>query len=122
MIRGVRGATTVAQDTETEVLAAVEKLMIEMINANQIDPEMVASVLISVTDDIQSVFPAKALRSMDGWRYVPVTCMAEIPVENSLKLCIRVMLHLNTTKSQEEIQHIYQAGAKVLRPDLTKEN
>lgn len=120
MIRGVRGATTIAQDTEVEVLEAVEKLMIEMIDANQIDPEMVASVLISVTDDIRSVFPAKALRSMDGWKYVPVTCMAEIPVENSLQLCIRVMLHLNTTKSQEEIQHIYQAGAKVLRPDLTK--
>lgn len=120
MIRGVRGATTVEQDTETEVVAAVENLMNEMIAANEIDPEMVASVFVSATDDICSVFPAKALRSMDGWRYVPVTCMAEIPVENSLKLCIRVMLHLNTTKSQAEIQHIYQAGAKVLRPDLAE--
>ncbi len=120
MIRGIRGATTVEKDIESEVVNAVEKLMIEMIAANQIDPEMVASVFVSATDDIRSVFPAKALRSMDGWKYVPVTCMAEIPVENSLKQCIRVMLHLNTTKSQEEIQHIYQAGAKVLRPDLTK--
>ena len=120
MIRGIRGATTVEHDTELEVVKAVESLMIEMIAANQIDPEMVASVFVSATSDIRSVFPAKALRSMDGWKYVPVTCMAEIPVENSLKQCIRVMLHLNTTKSQEEIQHIYQAGAKVLRPDLTK--
>ena len=120
MIRGVRGATTVEQDTETEVVVAVENLMTEMIAANEIDPAMVASVFVSATDDIRSVFPAKALRSMDGWRYVPVTCMAEIPVENSLKLCIRVMLHLNTTKSQAEIQHIYQAGAKVLRPDLAE--
>lgn len=120
MIRGVRGATTVIHDTETEVLAAVEELMSEMIAANQIDPDMVASVFISTTEDIQSVFPAKALRSIDGWKYVPVTCMAEIPVENSLKLCIRIMLHLNTTKSQQEIKHIYQAGAKVLRPDLVK--
>lgn len=120
MIRGVRGATTVEQDSETEVLAAVKELMSEMIAANQIDPEMVASVFISATDDIQSVFPAKALRSIDGWKYVPVTCMAEIPVEKSLKFCIRVMLHLNTEKSQAEIHHIYQAGAKVLRPDLVK--
>lgn len=120
MIRGIRGATTVERDTESEVVAAVENLMNEMIAANEIDPEKVASVFVSATDDIRSIFPAKALRSMAGWQYVPVTCMAEIPVENSLKLCIRVMLHLNTTKSQEEIQHIYQAGAKVLRPDLTK--
>lgn len=121
MIRGVRGATTVEQDTEADVVVAVEKLMAEMIVANQIEPEMVASVFVSATDDICSVFPAKALRSMNGWKYVPVTCMAEISVENALKLCIRVMLHLNTTKSQAEIQHIYQAGAKVLRPDLMNE-
>jgi chorismate mutase len=119
VIRGVRGATTVEHDTEAEIVAAVEELMAEMIAANEIEPEMVASVFVSATDDIRSIFPAKALRSMDGWKYVPVTCMAEISVENALKKCIRVLLHLNTTKSQAEIQHIYQAGAKILRPDLT---
>lgn len=121
VIRGIRGATTVEHDTETEVLAAVDELMTEMIAANNIEPDDVASVFFSATDDIRSVFPAKGLRNREGWRYVPVTCMAEIPVEYSLKLCIRVMLHVNTQKTQKEIQHIYQAGATVLRPDLAEQ-
>ncbi|MDO7488281.1 chorismate mutase [Peribacillus sp. NPDC096622] len=121
MIRGIRGATTVERDTEMEVISAVEKLMGEIIQVNEIDPDMVASVFFSATEEIRSVFPAKALRKFEGWTYVPVTCMKEIPVSNSLPFCIRVMIHLNTTKSQKEIQHVYQAGATVLRPDLTKQ-
>ncbi|MCM3167559.1 chorismate mutase [Peribacillus frigoritolerans] len=120
MIRGIRGATTVERDTEMEVISAVEKLMAEIIQVNEIDPDMVASVFFSATEEIRSVFPAKALRKFEGWTYVPVTCMKEIPVNNSLPFCIRVMIHVNTTKSQKEIQHVYQAGATVLRPDLTK--
>ncbi|MGE7184744.1 chorismate mutase [Peribacillus sp. NPDC006672] len=118
MIRGIRGATTVEKDSEMEVIAAVEKLMAEIIQVNEIDPDMVASVFFSATDEIRSVFPAKALRKFEGWTYVPVTCMKEIPVSNSLQFCIRVMIHVNTAKSQKEIQHVYQAGATVLRPDL----
>ncbi|MGE7759457.1 chorismate mutase [Peribacillus sp. NPDC097895] len=120
MIRGIRGATTIVNDTETEVIDAVEKLMAEIIHLNKIDPDMVASVFFSATDEIRSVFPAKALRKFDGWTYVPVTCMKEIPVSNSLPFCIRVMIHVNTTISQKEIQHVYQGGAIALRPDLTK--
>lgn len=121
MIRGIRGATTVESDTEMEVISAVEKLMAEIIQVNEVDPDMVASVFFSATEEIRSVFPAKALRKFEGWTYVPVTCMKEIPVSNSLPFCIRVMIHVNTTKSQKEIQHVYQAGAAVLRPDLTKQ-
>ncbi|MEF2095737.1 chorismate mutase [Bacillus sp. CFBP9009] len=121
MIRGIRGATTVERDKEMEVISAAEKLMAEIIQVNEIDPEMVASVFFSATEEIRSVFPAKALRKFEGWTYVPVTCMKEIPVSNSLPFCIRVMIHVNTTKSQKEIQHVYQAGATVLRPDLTKQ-
>ncbi|PEO45334.1 chorismate mutase [Bacillus sp. AFS026049] len=121
MIRGIRGATTVESDTEMEVVSAVEKLMAEIIQVNEVDPDMVASVFFSATEEIRSVFPAKALRKFEGWTYVPVTCMKEIPVSNSLPFCIRVMIHVNTTKSQKEIQHVYQAGATVLRPDLTKQ-
>jgi chorismate mutase len=120
VIRGIRGATTVESDTEMEVISAVEKLMAEIIQVNEVDPDMVASVFFSATEEIRSVFPAKALRKFEGWTYVPVTCMKEIPVSNSLPFCIRVMIHVNTTKSQKEIQHVYQAGATVLRPDLTK--
>lgn len=118
MIRGVRGATTVSVNTEAEIIAETEALLAKVIEANRIQPESVASVLISTTEDIDAVFPAKALRKFAGWTYVPVMCMREIPVPGSLKMCIRVMIHVNTNASQQEIIHVYLRDAVLLRPDL----
>ena len=118
MIRGVRGATTINENKEIEIVEATEILLRKMIEENSIDAEMVASVFISVTEDITAVFPAKALRLIDGWKYVPVMCMREIPVDSSLEKCIRVMMHVNTNISQQDINHIYLGDAIKLRPDL----
>ncbi|MDG5470643.1 chorismate mutase [Jeotgalibacillus sp. ET6] len=122
MIRGIRGATTITADQEGYVLAASQKLLEEMIEKNKVDPETVASVFISVTPDISSAFPAKAIRQFENWRHVPVMCMQEIPVKDALPFCVRVMMHVNTAKPQKEIHHIYQENAVKLRPDLTMNN
>ncbi|MEY2192273.1 chorismate mutase [Neobacillus sp. BF23-41] len=119
MIRGMRGAITVNQNTEEAIITATEELLEKIIEENHIQPELVASVFISTTKDINAVFPAKALRKFEGWTYVPVMCMQEMPVPDSLKMCVRIMMHVNTTQSQEEINHVYLKGAKVLRPDLS---
>lgn len=118
MIRGIRGAITVEEDKESVIISATENVIREMIEENKIEPSNVASVFISVTNDIKSVFPARALRSIEGWKYVPVMCMKEIEVTSSLPMCIRVMMHVNTEMDQEKIQHVYMEGAAVLRPDL----
>nr|WP_249365492.1 chorismate mutase [Cytobacillus citreus] len=118
VIRGVRGATTVNDDNEIEIVQATEILLRKMIEENEIEAELVASVFISVTEDITAVFPAKAMRLIEGWKYVPVMCMREIPVASSLPKCIRVMIHVNTNIPQKEISHIYLGGAISLRPDL----
>ena len=118
MLRGVRGATTVAADTREEVLRAVSELLEKMREANMFAITDIASVLFSVTGDIKSVFPAVAARSI-GWGKVPLLCFQEIEVPDSLKLCIRVLIHINTHKSQDEIRHIYLKGARSLRPDLS---
>jgi chorismate mutase len=121
VIRGVRGATTVENNDGIEIVDATEKLLEEIISVNEISPEYVASIFISVTEDITADFPAKAVRRFEGWSHVPVMCMREIPVPSALKLCIRIMIHLNTTKLQKEIQHVYLGGATILRPDLLKQ-
>lgn len=118
MIRGVRGAITVAENNEEQIIQNTERLLREMIRKNDIDPDQVASVFISATNDLNACFPAKALRKIDGWTYVPVTCMQEMAVEGSLEKCVRVMMHINTTRSQKEIRHVYMEKAKNLRPDL----
>jgi chorismate mutase len=118
MIRGVRGAITVNENDEQEIIFATERLLNEAVTSNDIAPDNVASIFISATDDVDAAFPARALREMDGWTYVPVMCMQELAVPGSLQKCIRIMIHLNTEKTQEEIKHIYLEGAAGLRPDL----
>jgi chorismate mutase len=118
LIRGVRGAITVNQNTEEAIVTATEQLVTKLIEGNNIQPDLVASVFISTTEDINAVFPARALRKFEGWTYVPVMCMQEMPVPNSLKMCVRIMMHVNTSQSQEEIIHVYLNGAEILRPDL----
>lgn len=120
MIRGIRGAVTVEEDTPEEVLAATRELVEEIVQANGIEPEKVASVLISTTPDVTSAFPAKAVRTLQGWAFVPIMCTHEMNVPGALPRCIRVMLHVNTEVAQHEIQHIFLKEAVQLRPDLAE--
>ncbi|HEX6963397.1 MAG TPA: chorismate mutase [Lacipirellula sp.] len=117
--RGVRGATTIAANTREEILTGTRQLLALMIRANGIEPQDVASVLFSTTTDIDAEFPALAARQL-GWLDVPLLCSHEMAVPGSLPMCIRVMIHWNTSKPQNEIEHIYVRDAKRLRPDLSK--
>lgn len=121
MIRGFRGATTVTKNEELEILQETEKLLLEMIEKNDIEANNISHVFFSVTDDINAVFPAKVSRQIEGWKHVPVMCMKEIDVPNSLEKCIRVMLVAKTKLSQQAVEHIYLNEAIKLRPDLVDE-
>ncbi|WP_017472196.1 chorismate mutase [Amphibacillus jilinensis] len=120
MIRGVRGATTVSSNNESEIISHTRELTQAMIKENNISADDVASVFVSVTQDLNAAFPAKPIRELSGWEYVPVMCMQEIDVPNGLPYCIRIMMTINTSLKQEEIIHVYQHQAKKLRPDLLK--
>ena len=52
-----------------------------------------------------------------GWLDVPLLCAYEISVPNGLPQCIRILLHWNTSKPQQEIVHVYLHEAATLRPD-----
>lgn len=119
-VRGIRGATTVENNEENEILAATSELLDQIIAENSIIPEEIASVFVTVTTDLTATFPAKAIRAMSGWELVPLMCSLEVPVEGSLPLCIRLMVMVNTEKKQDEIVHVYLKEAMRLRPDLSK--
>jgi chorismate mutase len=118
--RGIRGATTVEHNDEQEILAATSELLQAIIEANEFKPDEIGAVFITVTHDITATFPARAIRQMNGWDLVPLMCSLEIPVENSLTKCIRLMVMVNTTKGQDEMNHIYLKAAQSLRPDIVK--
>lgn len=117
--RGVRGATTVSENTRDEILLATRQMLALIIRRNGIEAEDVASATFTVTRDLDAEFPALAARQL-GWLEVPLLCGYEIEVPGSLPLCIRVMLHWNTDKPQKEIHHVYIHEAVRLRPDLSK--
>lgn len=118
-VRGIRGASTVKNNDESEILQVTSELLNEIIIENKVNPEDICSVFITVTQDLDATFPARAIRRMSGWELVPLMCSTEIPVQNSLPKCVRLMVLINTEKKQDEIIHVYLNEAKHLRPDLS---
>lgn len=116
--RGIRGATTVEFNEEREILDETVVLMREIVERNEVNPEDICSVWITLTQDLDAAFPAKAIRQLEGWELVPLMCSVEVPVKGSLPRCIRLMVQVNTEKSQSDIKHVYMNEAKKLRPDL----
>ena len=120
MIRGLRGAITIESDKQELVWEETARLVREVVAANNVNVDDIASILISTTPDITSAFPARAVRLMEGWQYVPVMCMHEMDVPNALPLCIRVLIHANVEVAQKDVQHLYLNDAVKLRPDLAQ--
>jgi chorismate mutase len=118
--RGIRGATTANQNDREEILAATRELLQLMVSLNDLIVEDIASIIFTVTEDLDAVFPALAARQL-GWNEIALMCMREIPVPNSLGKCIRVLLHVNTSRSASEIQHVYLRDAISLRPAFALE-
>src|SRR5579859_6117199 len=116
--RGIRGATTVENNDRKSILAATTELLQLLIERNDLHPDDVASAIFTMTEDLNAEFPAVAARDL-GWNEVALICMREIPVPGSLGKCIRVLLHVNTTRSAAEIQHVYLKEAVSLRPTLS---
>ena len=115
--RGVRGATTVEADRPEEILAATKALLETMIETNGIEQADVASIIFTTSPDLVSEYPALGARQM-GWTAAPLLCTHEMAVPHGLEKCIRILLHWNTNKGIDEIEHIYLNRAVRLRPDI----
>jgi chorismate mutase len=116
---GVRGAVTVDANTEQAILDATFEVLERIVHLNDIEVDDIAGIFFTVTPDLTAAFPAEAARRFPGWSQVPRMCACEIPVPNALPRCVRVLMFVNTTKTLDEIQHVYLRGAERLRPDLT---
>ena len=116
-VRALRGATTVDVDEAEHVHERVIELLREMFERNDIDHDDVISVVFTATDDLRSTFPAEAARKF-GLGDVPLLCARELDIVGGATQCIRVLMHLTTTRSRTELRHVYLEGAKGLRDDL----
>lgn len=122
LCRGIRGATTVESNSREAILDASRELLGEIVRRNAIRKEDVASAYFTTTPDLNAEFPAVTARDDFGWTNVALMCGHEMMVPGSLAMCLRILLHVNTDRGQEEICHVYLRGAAVLRPDLAATN
>ncbi len=112
--RGVRGATFIDEDTPEAILAGTRELLAAIVAANDIATEDIASAFFTSTVDLRSVFPARAAREL-GWTDVPLLGACEVDKDGAPPRCIRVLLHWNTTRRQDEVVHVYLRGSDSMR-------
>jgi chorismate mutase len=117
-IRGIRGAITVPENTPDAIFAGTQLLVNAIVAQNQFEVDDVASVVLTMTEDLNAIFPAKAVRAITGWKYVPLMCARELAVPGAMERCIRVLLHVNTEQAQASVNHVYLGEAVKLRPDM----
>jgi len=116
-VRALRGATTVDADTPDQINERVTQLLESMLERNDVGKDDLISILFTATDDIHSVFPATAARTV-GFGDVPLICARELDIVGGTPMCVRVMMHITTDKARSELHHVYLEGAKGLRDDL----
>ena len=117
-VRGIRGATTVSENTVSAITEAVNELLKEVETHNKYDAGDIVCVFFTTTADLDAIFPAAVARKRPGWDCVPLIDLQQMHVRGSLERCIRVLIQLNTTLPQSEMIHRYLRNARALRPDL----
>jgi len=118
-LRAIRGAIQVPANTAADIGRGVQELVSAILQANELSPADVVSVFFTSTVDLNAAFPAAACREM-GFANVPLIGSVEVDVPGALDKTIRAMFHVETTRSAEQISHIYLHGAAALRRDIAQ--
>jgi chorismate mutase len=116
-LRALRGATTCDENSLDEIDRKTQALVQAMLDRNEIDHEDIVSIIFTATDDLTAQFPATAARAL-GLGDVPLICARELGIEGAMPRTVRVMMHLYTEHTRDELHHVYLEGAKTLRDDL----
>lgn len=116
LCRGVRGATTVDDNSSEAILRETRRMLALLIHLNDIRAEDVTSIIFTTTRDLTAEYPALAARQL-GWLDVALMCGHEMDVPGGLQRCVRVLINWNTERELHEIVPVYLRGARNLRPD-----
>jgi len=118
-VRAIRGAVQVSGNDRDEILAGTTELVTEVMSRNELSTDDVISVIFTATPDLTAEFPALAARKL-GFQEVPLLCAAEIDMAGAMPHVIRLMMHVETAKPRDEVQHVYLRGAAALRLDIAQ--
>lgn len=116
-MNAIRGAIFVDENTREDILDKTRQVLEAIMTRNGLALEDIISIHFSATDDLTKVYPAIAARAI-GIVDAALFCTQEMFVENSSRMCIRVMMHVQSDQPQSLVNHVYMNGAEKLRPDL----
>jgi chorismate mutase len=118
-LRAIRGAIQLDADEREHLLSSVAELVGEILARNDLTVNDLVSILFTATGDLRSEFPAVGARQL-GIVDVPLLCAREIDVVGAMPRVIRALVHAETTRPKDEIQHVYLRGAVALRLDIAQ--
>ena len=113
-VRGISGATTADSNTGNGIIEATRELLTSMVESNDVDIGDITAIFFTTTPDLQAEFPPLAARQL-GWEYVALINSIEMDVPGAQQKCIRILMLVNTEKSQKEIKFAYLKDAVSLR-------
>ena len=114
MIKGIRGAITVENNTVEDIKSATIEVLEELIKQNNIDKSKISHAIFTLSSDLYAVFPARFARLDLGWDEVAMMCYHELDVPNSLEKCLRVLIVYNADENFKP-KFVYLKGASKLR-------
>ncbi|HEY6935466.1 MAG TPA: chorismate mutase [Marmoricola sp.] len=118
-VRAIRGATQLDEDAREHMLERVAEMVRDVMESNDLVVDDFISILFTATSDLHSEFPAYAARLL-GFTDVPLMCARELEIEGSMPRIVRMLAHVETDLSRQEITHAYLHGAANLRRDLAR--
>lgn len=114
MIKGIRGAITVDENSKSAIKFATLELLNEIVRQNGIDKRMISHAIFTLTNDLNAEFPAKFARTDFGWDNVAMMCYHELDVPDALPKCLRVLVVINCDDNFVP-NFVYLKGAQNLR-------
>jgi chorismate mutase len=120
-VRGIRGATTAAANTQESITEATDELLRELTALNDLDIAEICFAYFTTTHDLTAEYPAFAARRL-GWLDVPLLCGHDmdvmLPNPRGVRMCIRALVLYNTPRPQSAMRFAYLRGASAIKTDL----
>jgi chorismate mutase len=113
-VRAIRGATTANSNTKDAIEVATKEMLISLVEKNNLHSDDIISAFFTTTSDLNTQFPAVSARKI-GWQDVALMCAHEMLIDDAQEKCIRVMVHVNSNKRQDEMINVYLKDAINLR-------
>lgn len=113
----VRLATTCGENSAAAIEDAVRELLATFLERNDCGAPAVQLAIFTATADLTAAKPAAAARRA-GWHDTQFLCLAEMPTDDDVPFCLRVLLLVYRGRGASPLKPIYLHGARALRPDL----